>query len=583
MEYCVYCQAPLAPGDRVCQNCGRMQPLAEFDQATMAGSNLGTVGAAPCPRCGTLAASTDPYCRNCGLPLNSTGDQATRRSTTNSQPTPTPPPPSRWQNQPATPAYPASEQAWNQEEILTPPPPPEWVQRPPPYQPGMTDPQGNFPTMSGPPPGWQAGSNPYPAGGAPPFPGTGPRYTMPPPGISKPQAPRSRRPFIIAAIVLVALIILGGGGAAAFLLTRPTPTLSVTGPTQSGSNPAGAPDTKLHVSGANYTSRSLITFFLDGKSLQGTPTVQTDDNGSFAADLTITDDWLLGQHMLSAKDGKDNGPKNAVAVVVLAAPMLTITSQYQQGNTPAGSAGTTFTLMGKRFALSSQITLLLDGNPLAGQAPITSDDHGRVQVDITIGTDWSQAQHTFTAKDAQGNQTKSGAQVVIVPQGVAGTPGPKGAPADNESFTLIVNVSAKDSQGDDASFTQGLNITGQPDPAGGTVCGPDDDGQPHTFTGSVSSGVTYTETVVFSCKGTYKSGHLTYTETAVSDKFTLSDGDTCTVRGFYVYGQFDGTFTDASNINGTYRRAAFNAPCQRGIHFSSLFRNTAQGTWTGSK
>src|SRR5690348_2817475 len=98
MEYCVYCQAPLAPGDRVCQNCGRMQPLAQLDQATIAGSNLGTLSAAPCPRCGTLAASTDPFCRNCGLPFNATGDQATRRSATSSQPTPMPPPPASWQN-----------------------------------------------------------------------------------------------------------------------------------------------------------------------------------------------------------------------------------------------------------------------------------------------------------------------------------------------------------------------------------------------------------------------------------------------------------------------------------------------------
>jgi hypothetical protein len=588
MEHCVFCQAPLAPGEYVCQHCGRMQPLAQLDQPTITGANLGTLEAAPCPRCGTLASATDPYCRNCGLPLNALGDQATRKAT---DPLPAPAP---WtpaaEGQPVAPAYPGSGPTWNQggqpgsgpgwghEIIPMPPPPPAWAQGPLPYQPDIADPQGSLPTLSGPPPAWQPGGTPF-------QPGSGPgRFTTPPPAISKPTpAPRpSRRLVLITALVLVALLVLGGGGAAAYLLTRPTPTLSVTGPTQSGSNPAGAPDTKLHVVGTGFTARSLITFFLDGKSLQGAPVVQTDGSGSFTADLPITDDWLLGQHTLSAKDGKDNGPKNAVTIVVLAAPVLTVTSQYQQSDTPAGSAGTTFTITGKRFALSSPVTLLLDGKPLAGQTPITSDDHGRVQAEILVGKDWAKGTHTFSARDTQGNATQGSAAVVVVAQGVAGTPGPKGAPADNASFDLGVSVTAKDSAGDDVSFQQFLIITGQPDPAGGKVCSAQDDGQPHTFDGTLSGGLTFKETIVFSCKGAYKSGHLTYTETATSDQIVVSDGSVCTAQGAYIYGQFDGTFNDASTITGTYHRNYFNAPC-RSNRFSSLFRNTAQGTWTGGK
>jgi hypothetical protein len=580
MEYCVFCQAPLAPGEHICQNCGRMQPLAELERPTMAASNLGTLAASPCPRCGVLASAADPYCRSCGLPLNLLGDQATR--TADSSLTSTPPP-APWgtsrQRRPATAAYPGSGPpgsgpAWDQGAVPAPPPPPDWARRPLPYQPGLTDPQGSLPTISGPSPGWQTGSTPFPPG----------RFTSPPPGVGmSPGVSRSsRRPLIITAIVLVVLLVLGGGGAAAFLLTRPNPTLSISGPTQSGSHPAGAPDNAFHVVGTGFSANSAITFFLDGQSVQKAPSVQSDGSGGFTVDLPITDDWLLGQHTLSAKDAKDYGPKNPVTVVVLAAPVLDVMSQYQQGNTPAGSAGTTLNVTGKRFALGSPVTLLLDGAPLTGGTPITSDDHGRVQAQITVGKDWKPGSHTFTAKDAQGNATKSGAAVVVVAQGVAGTPGPNGAPADNESFALNVSVSAKDTQGNDESYTQVLTITGQPDPAGGKVCDQRDNGQPQSFNGSLSQGGTFTVMIVFSCAGTYKSGHLTYTETIISAHYTLSDGGTCTLQSSFVYGQFDGTFTDATTITGTFHRQAFNAPCQNS-RYSNLFGNSAQGTWTGSR
>lgn len=392
--------------------------------------------------------------------------------------------------------------------------------------------------------------------------------------------PPPRRNYrTVIAIILVALIVLSASGAAAYILTRPQPVISVTGPQQAGSLPAGSPDLSFHISGRDFSLNSTISFQLDGKATPGAPKIVSDQSGSFQLDLLITDDWLVGQHTLTARDAQGYATKQGARLAILAAPVLSVTSLYSQGSVPAGSTGTAIEYAGKRFALNSPITLQLDGKPLQSATPITSDAFGRFNGGILVTAQLPLGTHTLTAQDAQGNVTKTAMTFVIVTQGVAGTPGPNGAPADDLSFSTYARVTGKGSDGQTFSFTQTLDITGNPDPAGGTVCSDQDDGQPVTYTGTLNnSSETYTETITFSCRGSYKHGQLTYVEIDTSDKFVLGNGVRCAASGSSVYGAFVGTFTNANTISGTYASSYFQANC---TDSSYIYRASSTGTWTG--
>ena len=227
---------------------------------------------------------------------------------------------------------------------------------------------------------------------------------------------------------------------------------------------------------------------------------------------------------------------------------------------------------------------MLDGKPVPGASSTQSDDHGKVDTRFSVTGDWALGNHAVTAQDAQGDTTQQSQPVVIVHPGEAGTPGPNGAPADNANFSVNVSGSETTTDGQTYTFTKTLQVTGHPDPAGGTVCGVDDDGQPHTYTDEQLTGtnLTITETITFSCTGSYKNGHLTYTETASSDKMVLSDGSVCVSPGAYVYEQLDGTFSDQSTVSGSSHSDYFQANCSSG-RYVDIYRNPASGTWTGGE
>lgn len=262
-------------------------------------------------------------------------------------------------------------------------------------------------------------------------------------------------------------------------------------------------------------------------------------------------------------------------------PVISVTSDYQVGSTPAGSIGTAFHVSGHKFSGTSVITLLLDGLNVPGSSRVASDAGGNVRVDVTVTNGWAVGSHILTAKDADGNLTKVAASVIIVPQGQAYTPGPNGAPADNKSFDLNVSVQYQDvATGKHGSYTAPLLVvTGRPDPAGGTVCQPEDNGQPQTYNGNAGNGITYTETSTFTCSGTYKGGKLSYTEVATSVTIDYPHGVSCRTHQPYVAQHLEGTFNDPTSISGNFTADSATAYCNQGA--GTLYQDALKGTWTG--
>jgi hypothetical protein len=252
-------------------------------------------------------------------------------------------------------------------------------------------------------------------------------------------------------------------------------------------------------------------------------------------------------------------------------PVISVTSKYTVGTTPAGASSTSFTVVGHDFSGNSSITFLLDGTPVPGGQSAQSDRNGNISALFTLTDAWTVGNHTMTARDASGYLTKAGKAFIVVPPGQASTPGPHGAPTDSANITINATVNAGSSSG---STT--LTITGSAD--GGKVCGDLDDGQAHTHTGT-SNGVGYTETAVHTCGGTYKGGKLSYTETATSDKVVFDNGLICNAHVPYVSAHMEGAFTDTSSINGSYSEDTIVVDCNMGVGRQSFTANT--GTWTG--
>ncbi len=398
---------------------------------------------------------------------------------------------------------------------------------------------------------------------------------VPPP---QPKKHLGRKAILIAVALLV---LLGASGGLAYILTRPNPAISVTS-AAGESALSGSPDTILHVSGHNFTSDVAITFLLDGSPAPGASKAHSDTKGNVQADLTITDDWSFGAHVLTARDAENYVTRTGVSLKVIPAPVITLSSSSHVGEATAISQALSIHASGKRFSPQSTITFLLDGNPLPDAQPLTSDAKGRFEVDLSP-TNWALGNHTLTAKDSQGYSLQQPLAVVVVIPGQAGTPGPNGAPADNATFTLSITVQHQDTLNSQPldPFQIFLKITGRPDPAGGLPCDATfDDGQPHTFTGSLGGGLTYTETDTYGCSGSYQSGKLKYVEVLLNEKMVISNGDTCNSGNInFPYRTYEGTFTNATTISGTYIANGLIIPCTGSF---DIHTDPEKGTWTGS-
>lgn len=401
------------------------------------------------------------------------------------------------------------------------------------------------------------------------------------------QKPGKTRLKLIAAILATALVATAGGATLAYFLTRPQPVMQVESVYLVGKTPAGSPTTTLRVSGQHFSHHSSVTILLDGKPAPGAGSVPTDAFGDFSVNVTVTEAWRYGLHTLTGTDARGYTTTSGVRVDIIPRPVIAVQSEYQQGGVPAGAATTSLHVSGKWFSYHSPITFLLDGRPAPGGQGAMSDAEGRVEADLTVSSDWGLGNHLLTARDAHGYATQTGKMLAIVPQGEANTPGPNGAPADHANFSLAAVVQIQNPQpGQDGSLQETLVITGQADPAGGTVCQARDNGQPFMQQGTVldASGmpttITYQETLILTCSGSYKGGQLSYTETATSDQYVLSNGLNCQATTPYTLQTLSGSFSSATASSGSWSADGYAITCDQAFFFTQ--HPAEQGTWSGT-
>lgn len=317
-------------------------------------------------------------------------------------------------------------------------------------------------------------------------------------------------------------------------------------------------------------------------------------------------------HTLHAAAGKTVGGLAAkwivlmIAVVVVAGgsgagalayvltrpqPVIFLASPYKVGNTPAGASGTSLHIQGEHFSGSSAITFLLDSRSAPGAPRLASDAQGNISVNLPVTSGWSVGRHTLTARDAGGYATKTGVLIEVVAQGVAHTPGPFGAPPDDASFKITVSLQGQYDQGGGPFKGTEIDIvTGHADPAGGSVCQPEDDGQPHEYSSqTLDTSIPETQTLTASCSGTYKGGKLTFTERLLTDTVQLNDNGaqiTCHLLKPGIDEVLTGTWTAQGIFSGTITYSDFprsDFSCTTGP-FSSFyfFLYGGSGTWTGT-
>jgi hypothetical protein len=595
MDRCVFCQGELDAAGRFCRQCGQMQP-----ERAVSAPNSGAIPDKPtevlhkaCPSCGLELPAWARFCGRCGHSFSQPAEAQPA-----SEPSGALPPTLELPRAPQPPAeqvpppVPASAEL---EETLPPmavqveslPPPKEEEQRVSGALAGplpLVSPSGpaGFGTFSGAAipemstaPAWAQGAAPgmpgIPAGpqiGAPGIPGipAGPQIGAPGvPGM--PAGPQMGMPGM-------------PGMAPGAQVGAP----GMSAPPAGGFPPVGAPPSGWPQPGA-----------------PGMPTPYGGMPSGFAPPVTTAGQTAargLGYKLWGTVQAKIISLLVATAVVVGGGaatvyavtrpdPVIQVTSKYHVADKAAGAVGTTLHITGQKFSSSSAITLLIDNDkPLPGGSPaIRSDSNGSFSKDVPINEAWSVRVHTLYARDAKDYSTKKGVTIVVVAPGTAHTPGANGAPPDDASFTINIELESAAFW----YFPDTLKVVGQPDPAGGTVCQDRDHGGTSSQDGPIfdantgqPTGVTYHETITFSCTGSYKSGKLTYVETAVSDTFALSNGVTCQGNVPRIIQSLSGTFSSATAITGTWSADELTLSCTQNYQLRGVGAQVSEWTATAT-
>jgi hypothetical protein len=196
-----------------------------------------------------------------------------------------------------------------------------------------------------------------------------------PPGYQA-QPPKKKGGCLKVALILIVIVvvIVGGLGVAGYILSRPKPVITLTSTYTTGITPVGATDTSFHVGGTDFSGNSVVTFLLDGTALPGGQTALSDSDGVVSATLSVTSDWAVGNHTLTARD--------ASGYLTKAGQALTIVTQGDDktpgpSGAPTNSASGTISTTG--LTQSGSFTLTVTGDSDAGGKVCRAEDDGQPQ------------------------------------------------------------------------------------------------------------------------------------------------------------------------------------------------------------
>lgn len=135
---------------------------------------------------------------------------------------------------------------------------------------------------------------------------------------STPPVRRKKSGLRILLILLILLLISGGVGAGVYITTRPQPVIHLSSDYKAGNVYAGSTNTQFRLAGQKFSGNSTISILLDGSLAPGSTPIQSDSNGTINAPLSVTGDWPVGKHIITAKDSAGYLTKAGEQIMIVA-------------------------------------------------------------------------------------------------------------------------------------------------------------------------------------------------------------------------------------------------------------------------
>ncbi len=144
--------------------------------------------------------------------------------------------------------------------------------------------------------------------------------------VDAPARRKSGYRFTVISLLII-ILLLAAAGLLVYLLSlsrfAATPIITISSQYHVGATLAAANGTTLQASGKGFSANAAVTFLLDGNPIPGAQSLQSDKNGSVQTSWTITSEWSLGNHIISAKDATGHATTGVTIAIVAPGEAMT--------------------------------------------------------------------------------------------------------------------------------------------------------------------------------------------------------------------------------------------------------------------